>query len=85
MEYDNNNRAALFKNDKGDNPKRPDYTGKGMVDGVEKRLAAWIKTSKSGQTYMSIEFTDDDYNKNVSQPRQAAPQVSQQTEEDVPF
>ena len=81
MEYDNNNRAALFKNEKGDNPKRPDYTGKGTIDGVEKRLAAWIKTSKSGQTYMSIEFSDDNYNKQapVSAPAQAT------TEEDVPF
>jgi len=27
MPYDNTNKIAIFKNDKGDNPKRPDYRG----------------------------------------------------------
>jgi len=31
-EYDNTNTFTLFKNDPGDNPNRPDYTGTANVD-----------------------------------------------------
>jgi len=46
--YDNTNKGTLFKNDKGDNPKRPDYQGKINVNGKEMKLAAWIQTPKNG-------------------------------------
>lgn len=35
--------GALFKNDKGDNPARPDYRGDLMVGGVLYEISAWIK------------------------------------------
>lgn len=40
--------GALFKNDKGDNDKRPDYRGNLMVGGVLYELAGWIKQGKNG-------------------------------------
>ena len=53
-EYDNTNRFALFKNDKGDNPNRPDYTGNiTLEDGKEMRMSAWIRESQSGLKYLS--------------------------------
>lgn len=48
-DYDNTNTFALFKNDKGDNPKRPDYTGTINVDGIEFQLSAWIREGKKGK------------------------------------
>ena len=36
---------SVFVNDKGDNPKRPDYTGKCMVDGQELQISLWNSTS----------------------------------------
>jgi hypothetical protein len=48
-EYDNTNTFALFKNDKGDNPKRPDYTGTANVDGIEFRISGWIRESAKGK------------------------------------
>ena len=40
----------LFKNDKQENPSRPDYTGDGLgLDGVPIRVAAWIKQGKNGK------------------------------------
>jgi uncharacterized protein (DUF736 family) len=52
-QYDDTNRFALFKQDKGDNPSRPDYTGTINVEGKEFRLAAWIRESKNGLKYLS--------------------------------
>ena len=35
--------GALFRNDKGDNPARPDYRGDLMVGGVLYEVSGWIK------------------------------------------
>ena len=52
--YDNSNSFALFKNDKGDNEARPDYTGNvTLPDGKEMRMAAWVREAKSGVKYLS--------------------------------
>ena len=54
-DYDNKLSGALFKNDKGDNPKRPDYRGNYTDEnGVEFNVSAWIKTSAKGVTFMSF-------------------------------
>ena len=46
-------KVSLFKNDKGDNEKRPDYTGKCMVNGAMLHLSMWESTSKGGTKYLS--------------------------------
>ena len=53
-QYDDNNRFVLFKQDKGDNANRPDYTGTVKVEGKEWRLAAWISESKNGLKYLGL-------------------------------
>ena len=65
-QYDNEKKFALFKNDKGENPKRPDYRGTMTLGGVEYKLSAWIREDKKGQKYMngSVEIKTD------AQPRQ---------------
>jgi len=41
---------VLFKNDKGDNDKRPDYRGDGLdLNGNPIEVAAWIKEGKKGK------------------------------------
>lgn len=54
MNYDNTNRGVLFPNDKKGNEKRPDFTGDLNVGGVEYKLSAWKKASKSGNNFLSI-------------------------------
>ena len=45
---------SLFKNDKGDNEKRPDYTGEGLdVDGNPIKVSAWLRVSAKGTKFMS--------------------------------
>jgi len=55
MEYDNTNTGTLFVNDKGDNDKRPDRKGKINIEGVEYKLSGWLKTSKAGTTFLSLQ------------------------------
>ena len=45
--------GSLFKNDKGDNPKRPDYRGSITIEGRQWELSAWIKEGQKGK-YMSL-------------------------------
>ena len=54
-------RGALFRNDKGDNPARPDYRGRCVIDGKGYKISGWIRRAKaSNQQYLSIAFTRDE-------------------------
>lgn len=46
-------QGNLFKNDKGDNAKRPDYRGELRAGGKTYKLSAWIKDGAKGK-FMSI-------------------------------
>lgn len=47
---------SLFKNDKGDNPKRPDYRGDGMdMAGNAIEVSGWLKEGKKGK-FLSCNF-----------------------------
>jgi hypothetical protein len=51
--YDNTNSGVLFKNDRKESAKHPDYQGNINVDGVEFWLSAWIKEGQKGK-FMSL-------------------------------
>ena len=75
------NSGALFRNDKkvqGSN--QPDYTGNITINGERKRLAAWIKESKAGNKFMSVQISDF----NNEQGNQAPPKQAQ-ADDDLPF
>jgi len=75
QKYDNTNTFTLFKNDQGDNPKKPNYTGTLNSEGVEFRLAGWIREGKSGKFISgTIQLKDGDI-----KPKK------QEIDEDVPF
>ena len=82
MEYDNNNRGSLFKNDRKDDAKFPDYKGSINVDGIDYWLSAWIKVSKDGQKFMSLSVK----NKNADASLQPKKKVKQEEFDDsMPF
>ena len=81
-EYDNTNSGVLFKNDKGDNPKRPDYRGTGNWQGQEFNISAWIKESKKdGSKFFSFRFEDKQPAKPKGNP--TPPQEFQ--DDEIPF
>jgi hypothetical protein len=53
-DYDNTNRGALFKNDRKEDDKDRDYSGTINVGGREYWLSGWVRTSKSGQKFLSL-------------------------------
>lgn len=65
MSYDNSNSGILTKNDKGDNPKRPDYRGSAEVDGKKYWVSGWIMVvredtakMRKGDKFMSLKFQE---------------------------
>lgn len=78
MSYDNTNTGAIFKNDKkAEN--HPDYRGTINVDGVDKEIALWVKTSKDG--------TKQFFSAKISEPFKKAEgsAPSAKVENDLPF
>lgn len=84
------NSGNLFKNDKGDNPNRPDYRGDAMVNGEMVQISAWIKEGQKGK-FMSLSFQPKE--QQAPAPRQAqkpAPKakgvsMDEFEDSDVPF
>lgn len=73
------NSGSLFRNDKGDNPKRPDYTGNAMVDGQMKRMSAWLKDGAKGK-FLSVVF--DEPKQKDAKP---APKTAPDFDDEMPF
>lgn len=83
-DYDNKFRGALFKNDKGDNPSRPDYKGNYTDgDGNEFYVSAWIKESKKGDKFMSLSMEAKEKKEQAHTPKKEY--VSEDEEDELPF
>ncbi len=81
------NSGVLFKNDRKESDKHPDYTGNATIAGIEFRLSAWIRTGAKGKfmsskgKFMSLAFTPKD---EARKPPQRVADKNDQRE-DVPF
>ena len=78
-QYDNTNTFTLNKNDKGDNPRRPDYRGKLNVDGIEFTLSGWVREGANGKFISGAVAIVE-----AKQEERAKP-VAEGADEDVPF
>jgi uncharacterized protein (DUF736 family) len=78
------NEGVLFRNDKKQTEKHPDYTGSWTdANGVEYWLNAWINESKAGKKYMKVKLGNPKGEvAQVGQPAQPAPVTES---EDIPF
>lgn len=86
-QYDENMRGVLFKNDDKQSDKHPNYTGKITVDGKEYRLAAWVKESKAGNMYMSLQLSDGEYEDRAQpvHPSGSSTPSTDDVDSDIPF
>lgn len=61
MAYELKNlQGSLFKNDRKETEKQPDYNGSCMIGGLEFWISAWIKRQEGKKTFMSLAFTEKD-------------------------
>ena len=59
-EYNNENKGVLFRSEKKESARHPDYTGSGNYKGDEFWISAWLKESKNGRKFFSFAFTPKD-------------------------
>ena len=81
-DYDNTNTGVLFKNYKGNNPKRPDYRGSANWNGAEFNISGWVKESKKdGSKFLSLKFEP----KKAIETRPKPPKQEFNDDADIPF
>ncbi len=75
--------CVLFKNDRKETEKHPDYKGWGQVNGTPVWISAWIKSGKKGK-FMSLSIKPKD-GPELTQParREPAPERDRGRAEDI--
>lgn len=77
-EFDDTNRGILFKNDRKENEKHPDYKGTLNVDGVEFWISGWRKDTKKGPALsLSVQPKQEARRETYNQQRQYQPTQSE--------
>lgn len=87
-----NNSGALFSNQRRENDRQPTHTGSCTIDGKPFWISAWVKDTRDGKRYFSIEFKpklarEMGAGPNPPDPRPSTPQQRQHDEfqDDIPF
>lgn len=81
---ENNNKGALFIDNKRTNEKAPQYRGNAIVNGVQVKISAWVNVSqKDGTKYLSLKFENSEQPQ--AQPTQAPPQPKNAADDIIDF
>jgi hypothetical protein len=87
MSFSSDLTFTLGKNNKGDNPKRPDYRGEAIIGGRTYKLSGWIRENKAkGTKFISGRMELVEPQTQQQAPDSAPPAAnSGELKEDVPF
>jgi hypothetical protein len=84
QEFDNTNRGSIWKNDKKETEKHPDFTGSLNVNGVEFWVSGWKRkadqSDKAPALSFSIKAKDD-----VAKPATNTAGAIEDIDSDIPF
>lgn len=89
-----NNSGTLFRNDRRQNDRQPEYTGTAIINGAQMRISAWVRTSKNGNKFFSLSFDEPQPKQDYAPKEQkqyapqkptAAPAAPQSSDPDLPF
>lgn len=83
MQYDNTNKGAIFKNERKQNERQPDYNGTVNVEGKEYYISCWIKESQAGKKFFSASLTAKEEQRPAPKALSAEPTF--EIDEDLPF
>lgn len=85
-QYDNEKTGVLFKNDRKNSEKQPDYNGNCTIEGVEYDIAGWIKEGKqSGKKFISFKFQPKDRDGVDQRPRNERQAAPPPQADEIPF
>lgn len=74
------NSGSLFRNDRRENDKQPEYKGDGLINGVPVWISAWVKDGKNGKFFsMSFKLKEE------QQQSQKSSYKPEPAGDDVPF
>jgi hypothetical protein len=80
------NSGSLFRNERKETEKQPDYTGSGMYGGEEIRISAWLKTSQSGKKFLSLSIQPKQADHQNERPkRQPGGMSDAAMDDEIPF
>lgn len=82
-DYNNINRGSIWKNDKKETDKHPDFTGSLNVDGVEYWVSAWKRKPDQSDKAPALSFSIKAKEDAPSKP--ASKQPIDEIDSDLPF
>lgn len=85
-QYDDRNRGSIWKNDKKDSDKHPDFTGSLNVDGKDYWISAWKRKPGASDRAPALSFSVKPKDgKPQSSTRASASRPKRDDEDGVPF
>jgi hypothetical protein len=71
-------QGALFKNDRKEKPAHPDYRGDLRVEGIDFKLAGWVKETRDGRKFLSLSAMPKEAQRPI-------PEKSTEMADEIPF
>lgn len=86
-EYDNDNRGAIWKNDRKESDRHPDFKGSAMVAGVEYWVSGWKRgpDDPPNRPALKMSFQPKEQQSQPAQQKQEAFGAKGDFDDDLPF